>query len=210
MKSFFGISLALVVTIFITAGCATTQNLTSSITSKVGSITSNVDDKLYSQVPEDERHGISKAESELKAFDEKLKLAALKNELAGAQKEYYKLQADLVEKDYKAASLNLDIAKVEAIDRAGLGDKAKNIKNIANLKTKKHTTEGDRIKVEARISIAERKIRELTEQVKQQDDVVSNLPTRGNDSQGEDSRSPTGEDEKSDETDGEYETPEDN
>lgn len=197
MKRFLSIGLALMFTICLLAGCATTQNLTSSLTSKVESFTSNVDDQLFSQVPEDERQGIPKAESILRTADEKLKLADLKDELANAQKEYYGYQADLAEKDYKAASLNLDITKSEAIERARLGDKEKNIKNIAKLKTKKHDIEGDRINIEAKITIVERKIRELTEQVKQQEDIVANLATSKDEDREQVSPLQTGEDEKS-------------
>ena len=78
MKRFFSIGLVLMFTICLLTGCATTQNLTSSLTSKVESFTSNVDDQLFSQVPEDERQGIPKAESNLRTADEKLKLADLK------------------------------------------------------------------------------------------------------------------------------------
>jgi hypothetical protein len=138
-------------------------------------MSSNVDEQLFSQVPEKGRQGIPEVESDLKISREKLKLAELKEKLAEAQKEYSGYLADLADKDYEAAALTLDIAKYEAIDRAGLGDKDKNVKGIAKLKTKKHGIEGDKITIEAKISIVERTIKNLSEQVTQQEEVVSGL-----------------------------------
>ena len=127
--------------------------------------------------------------------------------MADAQKEYSEYQADLAEKDHKAASLNLDIAKYEAIDRAGLGDKEKNIKNIAKLKTKKHDIEGDRINIEAKISIAERNVIELTKQVKQQEAVVADLATTKDEPREQVSPPPTDEDENTADTNADQGTP---
>ena len=207
MKRFFSITAALIFASCLLAGCATTQNLTSSITSKVGSITSNVDDQLFSQVPEDGRLGVPKAESDLNTSEEKLKLANLKEELADAQKEYSEYQADLAGKDHKAAALNLDIAKYEAIDRAGLGDKENNIKNIAKLKTKKHDIEGDRINIEAKISIAERNVSELTEQIKQQESVVADRAISNDEPTEQVPPPPAGENEITADTDADQEIP---
>jgi peptidoglycan hydrolase CwlO-like protein len=197
MKRYFCFIAALIITTCILYGCAATKDLTSSITSKVGAITSNVDEQLFSQVPEEGRQGIPEAESDLKISQETLKLAEMKEKLAGAQKDYSGYLADLADKDYEAAALTLDIAKYEAIDRAGLGDKDKNVKNIAKLKIKKNGLEGDKINIEAKISIVERTIKNLTEQIKQQEEVVAGLTSpKGEAGEQVSSPPPAGEGEK--------------
>jgi chromosome segregation ATPase len=175
MKRFFFVSLILVSAFFLLVGCQTTETLKSSITSKVTSFTSDVDPELYAQVPEDQREGFQEAESNMKLLEEKLKLAELKKDLASAREEYAGYTQDLAEKDLTAAVLNLDIVKLEAIDRAELGKKEKNIKNIAKLKTKKHEAEGDRINIEAKVTIAERKIKDLTQQIKEQEEKIGGM-----------------------------------
>lgn len=175
MKRYFMVSLILLSALLLLAGCQTTQTLKSSITSKVTSFTSDVDPELYAQVPEDQREGVQTAEYDMKLLEEKLKLAEFKKDLASAREEYADYKKDLAEKDFKAAALYLDIMKLEAIDRAELGEKDKNIKNIAKLKTKKHEAEGDRINIEAKVTITERKIKDLTQQVKEQEEKIEGM-----------------------------------
>lgn len=180
MKRFLYINLTLLFTFSLLFGCATTESITSSITSKVSSITSDVDQDLFAQVPEDQKEGIQKAEYGLKVNEENLKLAELKYDLASNQKKYADYKQDLAEKDLKAASFSLDIVKLEAIDRSGLGKREDNIKDIANLKTKKHKIEGEKINIEAKVSITERHIKDLTEQIKEQEAKIEAMkPAEG-------------------------------
>jgi len=172
MKRFLYINLTLLFTFSLLFGCATTESITSSITSKVSSITSDVDQDLFAQVPEDQKEGIQKAEYDLKVNEEKLKLAEFQYDLVSNQKKYADYKQNLAEKDLKTASFSLDIVKLEAIDRSGLGKKEDNIKDIASLKTKKHKIEGERINIEAKVSITERQIKDLTEQIKEQETKI--------------------------------------
>jgi len=180
MKRFLYINLTLLFTFFLLFGCATTESITGSITSTVSSITSDVDQDLFAQVPEDQKEGIQKAEYDLKVNEENLKLAELKYDLASNQKKYADYKQDLAGKDLKAASFSLDIVKLEAIDRSDLGKKEDNIKDIAGLKTKKHKIEGERINIEAKVSITERHIKDLTEQIKEQEAKIEAMkPAEG-------------------------------
>ena len=61
--SFFNLTLILIVTLAV--GCETTKNFKRSMSSKIDSITSDVDQELYGQVPEDKREGIPEAEFDL-------------------------------------------------------------------------------------------------------------------------------------------------
>ena len=64
---------------------------------------------------------------------EKIKLAELKEELGDKQEKYANYELDLAQKNKKEASVRLDIEKMEAIDRSGLGEEQENIKTIADL-----------------------------------------------------------------------------
>jgi chromosome segregation ATPase len=175
MRRVWYMSLTILIIVSVISGCATTQNITNSITSKVTSITSDVDEELFAQVPQDEQVGVREAEFDLRVAEEKLKLAELKKERATLEDDYADYESDLVKTYHEAASLSYDIVRLESIDRAGLGDRDKNVKNIAGLKTKKHKSEGDRINIEAKLAITTRHIQEITEQIKAQEEKVESL-----------------------------------
>ncbi|MCX5841589.1 MAG: hypothetical protein NTY16_09095 [Deltaproteobacteria bacterium] len=66
-------------------GCATVDDLKGSVTSRVASITSNVDPALVAKVPGDKRGEFPKAEFSITVAHEKLKLAnmaAIKRQIA--------------------------------------------------------------------------------------------------------------------------------
>ena len=72
----------------------------------------------------------------------------------------------------RKAELVVEIRKSEAIDNANLGDKEDNIRQIANLKTKKLSIESDGIRVKADFDTTELKIKKLTKQIKTQETKV--------------------------------------
>ncbi|HYA14065.1 MAG TPA: hypothetical protein VEF33_06965, partial [Syntrophales bacterium] len=76
----------LLVIMIVFTGCATMEELKSTISTKVTSITSNVDPALVAKVPQDKKGGFPKAEFAVKVAEEKSKLASLKSELAAKQK----------------------------------------------------------------------------------------------------------------------------
>lgn len=179
MKSFSYIGFIALLAISLSAGCATTQDITQdikgTITSKVSEITSDVDPNLFAQVPEDKREGVKEAAFALQVSEEKVKLADLKKELASTQKKYADYEQDQAQKYYKEAAIALDIVKMEAIDRADLGKKDDNIKDIAKLKSKKLQTEADRINIEAKLATTKRRISDLTGQVKAQEEKIKEM-----------------------------------
>ena len=105
---------------------------------KFASITSNVDPALVNQVPADKREGFAKADYDLQVASNKLKLAELKTEWASAQKKYAEYEEDMAENYRKVSSLAFDIVKIEAINKAGLGEsKEANAKLKSDLQSKK-------------------------------------------------------------------------
>jgi chromosome segregation ATPase len=175
MKTFSYTGFIILLAISLAVGCATTKDITGDITSKVTSITSDVDQNLFAQVPEEMRKGVKKAEFDLKVFEEKMKLVELKKELASTQKQYAGYEQDRAQTYHKEAAIAVDIAKIEAIDSSGLGEKDDNIKTIAELKAKKLGVEADRIKINAKLASTERRINDLTEQIKAQEEKIKDM-----------------------------------
>ncbi len=164
MRRLLILSSLIVVAFSVLVSCEATR----SITSKVGSMTSRVDEDLFAQVPEQERDDVDKAALTLMVSEAEVKLAETKTELATVQRKYVRYQEDLAEKLQKEAALGLDIAKLEAIDRSGLGDKDDNARKIADLKSNRLEIEAQRVKIEAQLATAKRQIRGLTKQIAKQ------------------------------------------
>jgi hypothetical protein len=156
-------------------GCATVDDLKSSISTKVTSITSNVDPNLVAKVPDDKRGGFPKAEFAVNVAEEKLKLAQMKSDLATKQKKYADYEEDLVNIDLKNTGLDYDIVKLGAIDATGLGKQEENIKGLTNLKLKKVDLQGDRIKTDANMAAIKRQIDDLIEKIKAQEEKIKGL-----------------------------------
>jgi len=166
----------LLVTTLACAGCATMEDLKTSITTTVTSITSNVDPALVAKVPDDKRAGFPKAEFAVKLGEEKLKLAKMKSELASKERKLIDYDEDMVNTDLKDASLDFDIVKMEAIDATpGLGKKEDNIRALTNLKLKKNDLQSDRIKINANKDATRRQIQDLNETIKAQEEKVKNF-----------------------------------
>ena len=173
MKSFGYISLVFLLAFSLLTGCETTRKLTSSITGAAG------DDELLAQVPAEGREEVRKAEFDLQLAQEKLKLAEMKSELASLQKKRADYAEDMADKYHDQAEVGVELAKLEAIDRAGLGEKEDNINKIADLKGKKLKLEADKIKFEAKRDTTEEKINGLIREIEEQETKIVNLEAAG-------------------------------
>ncbi|HOI73642.1 MAG TPA: hypothetical protein PLO63_05780 [Syntrophales bacterium] len=167
---FFLLSMAIAI-----SGCATMSDISSSVSTTVTSITSNVDPNLVAKVPGDKRGDFPKAEFAVRVADEKLKLAKMKTELAAKQKKQADYEEDLVAIGLKDANLDYDIVKMAAVDAAGLGKKEENIKATTKLKLKKVDLEGDRIKAEGNITTVKQQITDLAARIKAQEEQIAGL-----------------------------------
>ena len=179
MKDYFKICFVAVLTLSFLAGCAATQEVKTSITSKVSSLTSNVDPAVVSQIPADKKEGFPQAEFALKVADQKVKLAKLKSELASGQKKLAGYEEDLASDFQKEAEIDYDLVKIEAIINAGLGKKEDNPKIKANLQSKKLQLQADRIKINSNIDVAKLKIKSLSEEVTKLDEAIKVMKFEG-------------------------------
>lgn len=182
MKRFWYVNLAFMVAFLFSAGCETTRNIKSTITS----IGSPAYKELLPQVPEDMKDDIYKAEFDMKVSSEKLKLAKLKNKLSANQEKYTDEELDLAEKYYEEAEITLEIQKLGAIIKSGLGEKKDNIKSIADLKSKKLRAEADRIKIEAELETTKLAINDLLKQIEAQEEMIKDMNMNENEESVED------------------------
>jgi hypothetical protein len=172
MKIFGHISLIFLLALLLLTGCEATRSLTSSISG-------SSDENLLAQVPAEEREEVKKAEFDLQVAEEKMKLAEMKTELASLQKKYADYEEDAADEYKKKAEVSVDLAKLQAIDRAGLGEKQANIEDIADLKAKELKIEANRIKIEAKRDTTGEKINDLLKQIEEQETKIINLEAAG-------------------------------
>ena len=172
MKILGHISLIFLLALSLLTGCEATRSITSSMSG-------SPDENLLAQVPAEEREEVKKAEFDLQVAEEKMKLAEMKTELASLQKKYADYDEDAVKEYRKKAEVGVEIAQLEAIDRAGLGEKQANIKDIADLKAKELKIEANRIKIEAKRDTTGEKINDLRKQIEEQETRIINLQAAG-------------------------------
>ena len=166
--------LIVALTLLLPISCETAKGIKGSITSKMGSFTSSVDEKVYSQVPAEDRQEVQKAEFELKVAKEKVRLADLKMDLAPLQKKYAGYEEDLADKYHEKAVVSVDLAKLEAIDKSGLGQ-VNNVEAIADLRAEKLKLEADIVQIEAKMVTTERRIKNLTQKIEKQADKIKGM-----------------------------------
>ena len=179
MKHYFKIYFGAVLTLSFLAGCAATQEVKTSITSKVSSLTSNVDPAIVSQIPADKKEGFPQAEFALNVADQKVKLAKLKSELASDQKKLADYEEDLASNFKKEADVDYDLVKIAAIVNAGLGKQEDNPKIKTNLQSKKLQLQADRIKINSDIDVAKLKIKLLSEEITKLDEAIKAMRFEG-------------------------------
>lgn len=177
MKRFWYVGLTFLMALSLLAGCSTIPVIKSSTKKIPGTKSSRGKTKegLYSQVPAAMRAPVREAEFDLKQSKakveiarEKVKLAELQKERALLERKYADYGMELAEILESKAELEVEIKKMEAIDNSNLGDKEDNIKQIANLKTKKLSMESDGIQVKAELDTTELKIKKLTKEIEAQ------------------------------------------
>jgi len=175
MKRFSFISLPLILIIAMAVGCKTTQNFKQSISSKIDSMTSDVDQELYGKVPEDKREGIPEAEFDLELNKNKETLATLKKERGINELKIVGYDLDIASKNRKKAAIALDIKKLEAINSAGLGEKEKNRKTIADLNAKILSIDEDIVKIKSKQDSVEGVVNDLNRQIEEQEKKVKGM-----------------------------------
>ena len=179
MKNYFKIFFGAVLILSFLAGCATTKQVESSITSEVNSLTSNVDPAVVSKLPADKKEGFPQAEFALNVANQKIKLAKLKSDLASDQKKLAGYEEDLASNYQKEADVDYDLVKIEAIMNAGLGKKEDNPKIKAHLQSKKLQLQSDRIKINSSIDIVKLQMKTHSDNIAKLDESIKAMKPEG-------------------------------
>jgi chromosome segregation ATPase len=174
MRGFVYIGLVLLLVFPLLTHCETTRGITNSITGGHSSM-----DELFAQVPAEDRSQVEEAIFHLQVAEEKMKLAEMKSELASLQEKHADYAKDVASKYRDEAEISVDLAKMETIYRAGLGEKEKNINEIADLKAEKLEIQAARVKLEAKRDTTEQRINDLIKQIDEQEIKIANLKAAG-------------------------------
>ena len=175
-KSFYSVC-AIAVLCLLMGACSATKQMTQSLSSSPPA-----DEDLYAQVPSDQRQGVYTAENKLqRAADgmvlaaEKLKLAKFRQDLATKRQKLAEQRNKLAKLIHEQSIVAVDIAKWEAIDAEGLGQKENNIKTLYNLRTKKAKIETEQLKYRRDIETLQLQEKELVGEVRTQEATVASL-----------------------------------
>jgi hypothetical protein len=158
---------------FLLAGCLTTSGNQKDTPASAPKPTEG---GLYAQVPASQRADVKEAEFDLKKAwenvqlaEENVKLAELKKEQAQLASKYAMTEKQLSEILHKKAEVVVEVRKAEAVDNSGLGDKAENIKKIADLKTKELDIQSDEIQARAELDTLELKMKDIEKDIRAQE-----------------------------------------
>jgi len=168
MKKFLYISSVFLIALSFTVGCAN-MPLTGGSKKKKAKVSEQT---LYSQVPESMRADVKEAEFDLqeakrslKLAKEKVKVGKLKKELGSLQKDGADYELKAAEKKVEEKELAVEVAKLEAIDNANLGDKIDNIKKIAKVKSKKLNAEADAVEAKSYSATTALEVKKLKKKI---------------------------------------------
>ena len=168
MKRFLNISLVLLIALSFTVGCAN-MPLVGGSKKKKAKVSEQT---LYSQVPASMRADVKEAEFDLqeakrnlKTAKEKVKIGKLKKEMGDLQKKGADYELKEAEKNVEEKELAVEVAKLEAIDNANLGDKIDNIKKIAKIKSKKLNAEADAVEAKADSATTALEVKKLNKKI---------------------------------------------
>ena len=174
-KTVYGVMIA-VCSIVLLSGCISTKGVKKTSKAELS------ENELYAQVPGQYRRPVDEAKANqlaaaerLKFSEERVSLAELQKEMATKNEKLRNLQLKLADLAHKETILKVDLAQWEAIDKAGLGEKEKNIKTIYGLRSKIAKNETSRLSVQEDYDTLDLRIKKLAEQIKVQQEKVATM-----------------------------------
>jgi len=132
-------------------GCATLEKGKDYATSI---IPGDVDEKLYSQVPEEEKESVTPLLDAVRESQERLELAKAMVRKQEAELDLEKAKKDLAGIELKIREAELSLGKMQAVQQAGLGDPKKVNQQVAKLEAKVYELKGEEAKHKATIENA--------------------------------------------------------
>jgi hypothetical protein len=141
-------------------------------------------DALYAQVRVDDQRTVNNLSHELDVTREAEKLAKLEKQRDDLRRERSRTNANRVEVLMKEQKHRVELAKLEAIDRARLGDRIDNIERMADIHVDALELQQKRLQLDSEVSILDIKIDELQTSINKQQQTIDNLKNNDTKSRG--------------------------
>ena len=132
-------------------------------------------DALYSQVNEEDKASVAVLRHELEVVEQTRVLAKMEEDRDDLQQDRSKANAKRMDYLAKEKAYRVELAKLEAIDRNKLGDRATNIENITDVHVDALEVQQKRLKMDSEVALLDLKIAKLTEQINDQSAKVEEL-----------------------------------
>lgn len=141
-------------------------------------------DALYAQVRVDDQRAVNDLNYQLDVTRETEKLAKLEKERDDLRRERSRTNAKRVEVLAKEQEHRVELAKLEAIERARLGNRIDNIERIADIHVDALELQQKRLQLDSEVSILDIKIDELQTSIDKQQQTISDLKNNDTESRG--------------------------
>lgn len=148
--------------IIITFGCAGIEKGKDFATSI---IPHEVDEKLFSQVPDEKKDVINPLLDTIKDAKEHLEVAKALVKKKEAELDLEKEKKGLAKIQLHISEAELNLEKMKAVQSAGLGDAKKVNQQVAKLEAKVYKLKGDEAKKKARVENAKLVVKEVQEKI---------------------------------------------
>ena len=126
-----------------------------------GIIPHEVDEKLYSQVPDEKKDAVNPLLEAVKDAKDRLELAKAMVDKKDAELDLEKAKKVLANIELQIREAELNLGKMKAVQSAGLGDAKKVNQQVAKLEDKVYSLKGDEAKQKAKVENAKLDVAEV-------------------------------------------------
>ncbi|MBW2104662.1 MAG: hypothetical protein DRG35_01275 [Deltaproteobacteria bacterium] len=130
-----------------------------------GIISHDVDEKLFSQVPDEKKDAINRLLDTVKDAKDRLELSKALINKKEAELDLEKSKNDLAKTQLKISEAELNLEKMRAVQSEGLGDAKKVNQQVAELEAKVYKLKGEEAKIRAKIENARLVVIETQEKI---------------------------------------------
>ena len=163
------------------AACSLNIGCVSSVSTAYNNVKSSLESKdskseaLYNQVPAEDREQVNSLRYELKITEQAHAISQLKSDRDDLQ--YDRSVADRKRLDLlrQEQQYRVQLARMEAVDRNGLGDRIDNINSITDIHVDAIKVQQKRLSYERDVSVLEIKITELDIAILKQEDKLTHI-----------------------------------
>ena len=140
----------------------------------IGIIPSDVDEKLFSQVPDEKKDAIDPLLDMVKDAKDHLELAKALVNKKDAELDLEKAKRGMAKIQLQISGAELNLGKMRAVQSEGLGDPKKVNQQVAKLEDKVYKLKGGKAKQKARVENAKLVVKETQEKIENLDSKTKN------------------------------------